>query len=68
MFSELTRRRGTADMQVPIAREHVELAREIIERGYRAAVRVHHPDARGSHESMQRLNATVEVLRRQLSG
>ena len=44
----------------------ITLFREIIDHGFRASARVHHPDAGGSVEIMQRLNALVQVLRTQL--
>jgi hypothetical protein len=40
--------------------------REVVEHGYKAAARVHHPDAGGSVATMQRLNALVQFLRTQL--
>jgi hypothetical protein len=36
-----------------------------IEAVYRAATKVHHPDAGGSHEGMVAVNRAVEILRRE---
>lgn len=43
------------------------LLREIVEHGYKASARVHHPDAGGLVATMQRLNALVQFLRTQLN-
>jgi len=54
-------------LAIQVAPEDVPLVREIIERGYKAAVRVHHPDAGGNAEIMKRLNILADSLRSQLA-
>jgi hypothetical protein len=44
----------------------VPAIRELIDRGFRAAARVHHPDAGGDAEKMRQLNVLVEKLRSQI--
>jgi len=49
-----------------IDRKYVRWVREIVERGFRAAARVHHPDAGGDPETMRTLNDAAGELRAQL--
>jgi hypothetical protein len=44
----------------------VPLIREVLDRGYRAAARLRHPDHGGSDHDMQKLNGLVESLRNQI--
>lgn len=62
------RGRESAGLTIPVSTSDIPLLREIIESGYKAAARVHHPDAGGSVEAMQRLNALARRLRSQLTG
>ena len=50
-----------------IDRAHVSMVREIVEAGYKATARRHHPDAGGEHGMMQLLNAAAASLRSQLT-
>ena len=40
---------------------------ELVDAAYRTLARIHHPDAGGSTETMQRLNEAVETIRRRLA-
>jgi hypothetical protein len=44
------------------------MAAEIVERGYRAAARVHHPDLGGSNDAMRLVTEARAYLRRNLLG
>jgi len=59
--------RSSTDMAIQVSAADAPLLREILERGYKAAARVHHPDAGGCVEVMQRLNALVQYIRAQLA-
>jgi hypothetical protein len=52
---------------IRIAPADVELARLIVNHGYRSASKLFHPDAGGDPAMMVRLNAVVESLRSQLT-
>jgi hypothetical protein len=57
----------TAGLSIHIAPLHVSVVRDIIERGYKAAAKVYHPDAGGDHAAMLELNAAADSLRGQLT-
>ena len=53
----------------PLAREDVrQLALEIVNRGFKAAAREHHPDLGGDVEKMKAANAAADALRELLGG
>jgi hypothetical protein len=56
--------RLTISIKVPLT--DVPLVREVLDRGYRAAARLRHPDRGGSDRDMQKLNGLVESLRNQI--
>jgi Putative quorum-sensing-regulated virulence factor len=57
---------GFAAALVPLPREAVPVADELVTAGYRALTRQHHPDAGGDHRTMTLVNAAAEWLRRQV--
>jgi hypothetical protein len=59
-------RRLAAGVTLSIPFGDVELAKEIIDSGYRATAHRHHPDKGGSPQKMQRLNALAASLRAQI--
>src|SRR4051794_32562480 len=62
VFGELERRAGGA-VTITLPRAWAPVISEIVEAGYRACARRHHPDVGGSAERMQQLNAAIELLR-----
>ncbi len=74
VFSEIEDRecgdRGAVEPGISlwIDETDIPVAREIIDRGRRAAARVHHPDAGGSTKIMQRFNSVALSLSKQLEG
>ena len=44
-----------------------DIARQIVQAGYRALAQQHHPDHGGDTRTMQRINGTAEVLRQLLT-
>lgn len=66
--SQRTQERTAArPITISIAVEHVPMAREILDLGYRAAAKAHHPDHGGDHSAMQLLNAAASSMRSQLT-
>jgi hypothetical protein len=57
----------TAGLSIHIAPLHVSMVREIVESGYKAVAKVHHPDVGGDLVAMQLLNAAAKSLRGQLT-
>jgi hypothetical protein len=51
---------------VPLPRDAVPVADELVTAGYRALTRQHHPDAGGDHRTMTLVNTAVAWLRRQV--
>src|SRR5262245_60967137 len=66
VHSEWQRRFGAPDEKalqlIPAALR--DITHEIINRGYRATAKHHHPDVGGTHEAMLRLQEAAEILRR----
>jgi hypothetical protein len=58
---------GKHKVSISIAAEHVPVVRDIIERGYKAAAKVYHPDTGGDLVTMQRLTVVADSLRGQLT-
>jgi hypothetical protein len=61
------RRRATADsLTVSVKPADTDLLCELIDAGYRALAKKHHPDTGGEAEAMRRLNRLAEELRNQI--
>lgn len=58
---------GFASSSSRIAAEDKDMANELINAGYRALSRKHHPDAGGSHEAMVKVNRALDALRKMVS-
>jgi hypothetical protein len=59
--------RPSAPTSIRVAPEDIPLIRLVVDRGYRAAAKLFHPDAGGDPAMMVRLNALAESLRAQLA-
>ena len=62
------RRRFNVQASPGLPAELREIARRLVNTGYRALAREAHPDAGGTTQAMQQLNSAVEALRRVVEG
>jgi hypothetical protein len=56
----------TAGALVPLPREAVPVADELVTAGFRVLARRHHPDTGGDHRAMTLVNTAAEWLRQQV--
>jgi hypothetical protein len=59
-------RSASAAVAIKIRPDEIGLARDVFDRGFRAAALTHHPDVGGDPGTMVRLNALAESVRSQL--
>ena len=60
-------RAGASSVTIVVAAEHLPAVAEIVDLGYRAAARRHHPDVGGEPATMLALNVAMAALRPQLA-
>jgi len=65
---EEARRQHEASSRVYMSSEDQAIALDLINAGYRAMSRKHHPDLGGSHEQMVAINKICDKLRNMISG
>ena len=59
--------RSRPGVALSVARDDASLLGELLQTGYRCLALKHHPDRDGNTQMMQKLNALVEAVPRQLS-